>query len=113
MLPLASIAMPSGPLNWPLPEPEGPTTLRNSPFSLNCSRRLLPASATQKLPLAVKAIDLGWANWPLPVPEVPKGVWNLPFEVHSAWEVIFLLVGPQGVFVVGGSSVRVAGQPAA
>src|SRR5260221_5840949 len=89
MLPLASIAMPSGPLNWPLPEPEEPTTLRNSPFSLNCSRRLLPASATQKLPLAVKAIDLGWANWPLPVPEVPKVFVNSPFSLNSCRRLLF------------------------
>jgi hypothetical protein len=45
-LPVASIATPVGPANWPLPEPEVPHAKRKAPLASNFWMRVLFVSAT-------------------------------------------------------------------
>src|SRR5579884_1962406 len=78
ILPLESILMPWGLLNWPLAvlaahEPDAqPSWLTYTPPALNFCTRLLFWSTTQILPDESTAMPRSLLNWPLAVPLLPN-----------------------------------------
>src|SRR6185437_823449 len=78
--------MPSGQLNWPLPDPLDPYACSNAPLlRLNLSMRSLPQSEahTWSSPKLLATPETPW-NWPAPLPYEPTLLTKPPVELYSS-----------------------------